>query len=952
MKNSSNVSQFTKSANSHPRKLICVQICLLGLFLFVGTGWAAITITGVADKQVYADTTSFTVVSESGFDYTAALNGISIAMDTAIDVDEPEYYELNVSRREQSSGTEESTLIRFIVRASERLNTEWGLPLWTPYPMIDSAAAEYTGAQLEIVTPATYPVGLEIPVIARLQNPAGKRLGVNGAVTATGFENQPLQLLRGVGSVFLPAAMESGTLSYAAHLHALETPKQIEIETTTTWQTASGTIASTTDWGQNGRIKITGNLAIPAGVTLTIGAGSVIVVSPDVEITVEGHLVVTGTNAQPVVFTAQDRTAPWGGFILEAATSQGDFSGTIFTASGADPSWFSGKDYFSHRSEQCIFLLSNNAQATLTDCYMVENHGQIGHGEYGYLTMTGCLVQKAVTVGQYNNGSVIFDDCALIEFPAVRNSFLDADNDTIYLSGGPHSFTDCLIGWTLDDGIDAGQGDAGAVTVDGCWFESTIHEAMACSSGNPRNVTVTDTVVVNCGQAIECGYDGPFIDADHCLCTGNVVGARFGDNYDRTYTGFLDVQNSLLLFNHRDVWGRAWDNWQLHLSQMDILNNYFSVPNDNYANNTIWDPQNEPTQLDELEFFLPTPAATVGVGIAIPQNMLDLSELANKIPVRLSTFTTSFVSVNYAVSTNIGPVTAGTLNFTPGQTVQHIEFTIPPTEDLRLVSVSLSSPVNAELTNYSQVTYQKPYEIAESLIAEGDTWEYFKGTSEPPADWNQPAFVPVAAWLAGPSGFGYEDSSGYGPCIATDLTDMQDSYFSVYARKLFWIEDPARVTELTLTMEWDDGYIAYLNGVPVDSQNPPSPVAYDEPASSDTHEACCGSGCMPDQADLSSFIGLLNPGFNVLAIQAHNGTIDSSDFIFIPTLSSVAAPYAGDFEPDGDVDLTDLAVLAEAWLAQAGQARYNPICDIDGSSDGSINLLDLAVFAQNWLTGS
>ena len=52
---------------------------------------------------------------------------------------------------------------------------------------------------------------------------------------------------------------------------------------------------------------------------------------------------------------------------------------------------------------------------------------------------------------------------------------------------------------------------------------------MAWSSG-PRDADVRDSVVLNCGQGIECGYGDPDVDADHCLCTTNVVGARFGDN--------------------------------------------------------------------------------------------------------------------------------------------------------------------------------------------------------------------------------------------------------------------------------------------------------------------------------------------------------------------------------------------------------------------------------------
>ncbi len=950
MKNMSHSLPQTSSGISISRMTQYIPVSFLGILVIASTCLAQITVTGIADKKIYADRVSFTVLSEAGYDYTSELNGISVITDTSITINEPQYYELLVSRRQQSTGTVENVVIRFIVRATERANTEWGLPLFTPYPMINSAAAEYVGSQLIIVTPATYPAGLEIPVIARVENASGKRTGVNGNVQAVGFENHPLQLLRGVGSVFLPAAIEPGFISYAAQVQSLSSPKQINIETTSSWQTISGTIAASTDWGQNARIRITGNLTIGSGVTLTIGAGSVIVISPNVGITVTGHIVVDGTNEQPVVFTAQDRTAPWGGFILESATSQGDFTGCIFTASGADANWFSNHSgYFSHRSEQCLFLLSNNAHVTLTDCFIVENKGQIGHGEHGYLTMTGCLMKKAVTVGQYNNGSVSMNDCAMVEFPPVRTAFVDADNDSIYLSGGPHSFTDCLFGWTLDAAIDAGQGDEGAVTVAGCWFESCIHEAMAWSSG-PRYATVTDTVVINCGQAIECGYDYPFIDADNCLCTGNLVGARFGDNYARTFSGFLDVQNSLLLFNWRDVWGRAWDNWQLHLAQMDIQNNYVSVLDDNYPNNRLWDPQNEPNQLNDLEFFLPSPAESVGIGIAANRNIFDLSELQpeNDIPVRLSTFSTQYISVNYAVNTNAGLLKSGTLNFIPGQTVEHIEFTFPSTDNLRQVRITLSDPVNAELTGYSSALYQKPYVLNKTLITEGDQWQYFKGTNEPDTNWNLTTFTPGDSWLTGPSGFGYETGTGYGSCIATNLTDMKGNYYSVYARKLFWIEDPLRVMSLILGMRWDDGFIAYVNGHPVENQYGPLNPAHDQPASTSDHEACCS--CTPDRFDLSSFTDILVPGYNVLALQVHNTSLSSSDFLFIPELFGSVSPVPGDIEPDGDVDLNDFAVFALSWLSEDGQSHYDPLCDIDSTVDGLIDLLDLAIFVQNWLS--
>ncbi len=53
----------------------------------------------------------------------------------------------------------------------------------------------------------------------------------------------------------------------------------------------------------------------------------------------------------------------------------------------------------------------------------------------------------------------------------------------------------------------------------------------------------------------------------------------------------------------------------------------------------------------------------------------------------------------------------------------------------------------------------------------------------------------------------------------------------------------------------------------------------------------------------------------------------------------------GDFEPDGDVDLSDLDFLAEHWLQSV-----LPCCDGDLNNDRYVDLLDFTIFAQNYGT--
>jgi hypothetical protein len=316
--------------------------------------------------------------------------------------------------------------------------------------------------------------------------------------------------------------------------------------------------------------------------------------------------------------------------------------------------------------------------------------------------MTRCLVQKCITGGQYNGGTLTLEDCALLEFPSATAPYADADNDGLYLTGGVHRLTDCLIGWSLDDGIDAGGSGAGSVTVHHCWFESSYHEALAWSGTQMR--TAIDSFALNCGQGYECGYEAPDVNTVHCLSTANVVGARFGDNYDWTYKGFLNVRDSLLLFNKRDIWGRAWDNWTVHLTQMDMQDSYVTIPDGNFPDNHLWNPQADPNQSDELKPFLPTPADVVGIGIATLTDTLDPNAAAKGIPVRLSTFTTKEVNVDFTVSLGNAQVSQGTLHFIPGETVRFIPFAIPPAGRVNPVYITLGNPINAELTGYQQIT--------------------------------------------------------------------------------------------------------------------------------------------------------------------------------------------------------------------------------------------------------
>jgi hypothetical protein len=161
------------------------------------------------------------------------------------------------------------------------------------------------------------------------------------------------------------------------------------------------------------------------------------------------------------------------------------------------------------------------------------------------------------------------------------------------------------------------------------------------------------------------------------------------------------------------------------------------------------------------------------------------------------------------------------------------------------------------------------------LIEVGATWRYFKGTQEassPVTAWRSVGFAD-GAWLSGPTGIGYGDGDD-----ATNLTDMQDGYLSIFCRKTFAVANPSAIDNLVLGITYDDGFRAYLNGTEVAARN----------LTGSAFDASAGSANEPTQEDIdiTSFKGSLVVGTNVLAVQVHNAGVGSSDLSFIPRLVS------------------------------------------------------------------
>jgi len=159
----------------------------------------------------------------------------------------------------------------------------------------------------------------------------------------------------------------------------------------------------------------------------------------------------------------------------------------------------------------------------------------------------------------------------------------------------------------------------------------------------------------------------------------------------------------------------------------------------------------------------------------------------------------------------------------------------------------------------------------ELVVAANDTWHYFPGNSEPPANWANTDFND-ALWLSGPGGIGYGDGDD-----GTTISPVP----SVYFRINFDLIDTSNISWAILDIDYDDAFVAYFNGHEICRANigaagtrPP----YNTYATAD-HEAKFYQGGVPEQFIIhkDTLRKYMVQGANVLAIQVHNVNATSSD---------------------------------------------------------------------------
>jgi hypothetical protein len=185
----------------------------------------------------------------------------------------------------------------------------------------------------------------------------------------------------------------------------------------------------------------------------------------------------------------------------------------------------------------------------------------------------------------------------------------------------------------------------------------------------------------------------------------------------------------------------------------------------------------------------------------------------------------------------------------------------------------------------------------ESAVLPENDFRYLIPDNTTSTSWYQNDFNDES-WKIGKAGFGYADGD--------DQTVVPEQTLAVYLRKKFIVPDTAAILAGVFHIDYDDGFIAYLNGIEIARSNMNDNPVWNSVATA-SHEAIMYSGGTPERfnIDIKQLKNILRKGENLLSVEVHNQNATSTDLSVIPFLSFAISGNSTFFQP------------APSWLNQA-----------------------------------
>jgi hypothetical protein len=355
-----------------------------------------------------------------------------------------------------------------------------------------------------------------------------------------------ITLRNGVGSALVAAdATEDFTLT--AKAIGLEASRALTSLADAPQASIAGDLpGDETEW--SGVVHVTADVTVPSGHTLTVAAGTLVLIDgvesgeDGADINVEGTLKSLGTAERPVTFTAFDPSRPWGEIDHDGADDS-LYQYTIVTLAGHSPRG-------GHTGTGPAVRPHGGSRIVFESCSFSDNAGKVMQASSSDLTFRDCLLARSVMGPEIAGTALLFEGGSIVEMFGRGDD--GDDGDGIYIhdqqSGQEVTIRGAMVAATTDDGIDTLSSEV--------VIEDTIVRDMQCDKGISifnGEVWVRRCLIADNDKGISAKSqenNSATVHVDHVTFAGNrwSIEARLKSNAPSP-ENYYHIRNSIIRHN-------------------------------------------------------------------------------------------------------------------------------------------------------------------------------------------------------------------------------------------------------------------------------------------------------------------------------------------------------------------------------------------------------------------
>jgi hypothetical protein len=221
------------------------------------------------------------------------------------------------------------------------------------------------------------------------------------------------------------------------------------------------------------------------------------------------------------------------------------------------------------------------------------------------------------------------------------------------------------------------------------------------------------------------------------------------------------------------------------------------------------------------------------------------------------------------------------------------------------------------------VTVTALYSTNTVFIAENAVWKYHDQGVDLGAAWRASSYDD-SAWPSGPAQLGYGENDE--ATVVSYGGNTANRHPTTYFRRSF-VNGGASLGNLSLDLLRDDGAVVYINGQEVLRDNMPAGTIEYQTLASSTVGGAAESTFYPFVLDPS----VLVTGTNIMAVEVHQRTLDSSDLSFAARLEGIQTINLALL--DGDAD-----GMLDGWEIENFGSTEAGLPGVDSDGDGALNV--------------